>query len=101
MNDKLENIKCLLSSLCKSPLAGVFCAVLVQYIDICWVNSITIKHYNNTKENIDIYFLRCDPCDSLIRGWKTDNKRFPVHRFTKMGLLSFEQQLRKGWTKAW
>ena len=42
--------------------------------------------------------LRCP--DSGFRGWKTDNKRFPVHRFTKMGLLSFEQQLRKGWAKA-
>ena len=39
-------------------------------------------------------------CFKFSRKWKTDNKRFPVHRFTKMGLLSFEQQLRKGWAKA-
>jgi len=34
------------------------------------------------------------------RKWRTDNKRFPVHRFTNMGLLSFEQQFRKIWAKA-
>jgi hypothetical protein len=39
-------------------------------------------------------------CFKFSRKWKTDNKRFPVHRLIKMGLLSFEQEFRKGWAKA-
>lgn len=34
------------------------------------------------------------------RKWKTDNKRFPVHRFRKMGLLSFERAFLKACAKA-
>ncbi|UJS20854.1 MAG: group II intron reverse transcriptase/maturase [Candidatus Brocadia sp.] len=34
------------------------------------------------------------------RKWKTDNKRFPVHRFFKMGLLSFEREFLKARAKA-
>lgn len=30
-------------------------------------------------------------CFKFSRKWKTDNKRFPVRRFFKMGLLSFER----------
>ena len=39
-------------------------------------------------------------CTRVNGEWKTDNKRLPVHRFTKMGLLSFEQQFNKCWAKA-
>ncbi|QII11487.1 hypothetical protein KsCSTR_21080 [Candidatus Kuenenia stuttgartiensis] len=31
-------------------------------------------------------------CFKFSRKWRTDNKRFPVHRFFKMGLLSFERE---------
>jgi len=31
----------------------------------------------------------------FLRKWKTDNKRFPIHRFNKMGLLSFEREFLK------
>ncbi len=30
-------------------------------------------------------------CFKFSRKWKTDNKRFPIRRFKRMGLLSFEQ----------
>jgi hypothetical protein len=30
-------------------------------------------------------------CFKFSRKWRTDNKRFPIRRFKKMGLLSFEQ----------
>jgi len=30
-------------------------------------------------------------CIKFSRKWKTDNKRFPIRRFKRMGLLSFEQ----------
>ncbi|MDL1937253.1 hypothetical protein FBQ80_17140 [Candidatus Brocadia sp. AMX2] len=29
-------------------------------------------------------------CFKFSRKWRTDNKRFPTHRFFKLGLLSFE-----------
>lgn len=34
------------------------------------------------------------------RKWRTDNKRFPVRRFCKMGVLSFEREFLKACTKA-
>lgn len=39
-------------------------------------------------------------CFKFQRKWRTDNKRFPIHRFCKMGLLSFEQELLKRCAKA-
>ncbi len=39
-------------------------------------------------------------CFKFSRKWKTDNKRFPVHRFSKMGLLSFEREFLKVCIKA-
>jgi len=38
-------------------------------------------------------------CFKFSRKWKTDNKRFPVHRFCKMGLLSFEREFLKACAK--
>jgi group II intron reverse transcriptase/maturase len=39
-------------------------------------------------------------CFKFSRKWRTDNKRFPVHRFFKMGLLSFEREFLKACAKA-
>ena len=36
-------------------------------------------------------------CFKFSRKWKTDNKRFPTHRFFKLGLLSFEREFLKAW----
>ncbi len=34
-------------------------------------------------------------CFKFSRKWRTDNKRFPKHRFFKLGLLSFEREFLK------
>jgi len=39
-------------------------------------------------------------CFKFKRKWRTDNRRFPVHRFKKMGLLSFEEVFLKRCIKA-
>ncbi len=39
-------------------------------------------------------------CFKFSRKWRTDNKRFPIRRFKKMGLLSFEEVFLKKCTRA-
>lgn len=39
-------------------------------------------------------------CFKFSRKWRTDNKRFPIHRFKKMRLLSFEEEFLKRCARA-
>ena len=62
-----------------------------------WASALSSEWMESDPDNAAILYIdgHVRAPDRCIRGWKTDNKRFPVHRFTKMGLLSFEREFLK------
>lgn len=59
------------------------------------VNYFRLGDVQKTYRNLDCWVRMRLRCFKFSRKWKTDNRRFPIHRFSKMGLLSFEQMFLK------
>jgi len=59
------------------------------------VNYFRLGNVQTVYRKLDCWVRMRLRCFKFSRKWKTDNKRFPVHRFFKMGLLSFEREFLK------
>lgn len=59
------------------------------------VNYFRLGDVQKTYRNLDCWVRMRLKCFKFSRKWKTDNRRFPIHQFSKMGLLSFEQMFLK------
>jgi RNA-directed DNA polymerase len=59
------------------------------------VNYFQLGDMQKTYRTLDCWVRMRLRCFKFKRKWRTDNKRFPIHRFSKMGLLSFEQEFLK------
>lgn len=59
------------------------------------VNYFRLGDVQKTYRNLDCWVRMRLRYFKFSRKWKTDNRRFPIHRFSKMGLLSFEQMFLK------
>ncbi len=64
------------------------------------VNYFRLGDVQITYRKLDYWVRMRLRCFKFSRKWRTDNKRFPIHRFRKMGLLSFEQMFLKVYAKA-
>ena len=64
------------------------------------VNYFRLGNVQTVYRQLDCWIRMRLRCFKFSRKWKTDNKRFPVHRFFKMGLLSFEREFLKACAKA-
>jgi len=64
------------------------------------VNYFRLGNVQTVYRKLDCWVRMRLRCFKFSRKWKTDNKRFPVHRFFKMGLLSFEREFLKRYAKA-
>ena len=63
------------------------------------VNYFRLGNVQTVYRKLDCWVRMRLRCFKFSRKWKTDNKRFPVHRFFKMGLLSFEREFLKRYAK--
>lgn len=59
------------------------------------VNYFRLGNIQKVYRSLDCWIRMRLRCFKFSRKWRTDNKRFPVHRFFKMGLLSFEREFLK------
>ena len=77
-------------------------AVIGRLNPIIWghVNYFRLGNVHKVYRSLDCWVRMRLRCFKFSRKWRTDNKRFPVHRFFKMGLLSFEKEFRKQCAKA-
>lgn len=57
------------------------------------VNYFRFGDVQTTYRKLDCWLRMRLRCFKFSRKWKTDNKRFPIRRFNRMGLLSFEDYL--------
>jgi group II intron reverse transcriptase/maturase len=64
------------------------------------VNYFRLGNVQNVYRSLDCWVRMRLRCFKFSRKWITDNKRFPVHRFFKMRLLSFEREFLKACAKA-
>lgn len=64
------------------------------------VNYFRLGDVQTVYSKLDCWLRMRLRCFKFHRKWRTDNKRFPIHRFRKMGLLSFEQEFLKKCAKA-
>ncbi|MBI2447081.1 MAG: group II intron reverse transcriptase/maturase [Candidatus Omnitrophica bacterium] len=64
------------------------------------VNYFRLGDVQSAYRKIDCWIRMRLRCFKFKRKWRTDNKRFPIHRFKKMGLLSFEEEYLKRWATA-
>ena len=64
------------------------------------VNYFQLGDVQKVYRSLDCWIRMRLRCFKFSRKWKTDNKRFLVHRFFKMGLLSFEREFLKTCAKA-
>ena len=55
------------------------------------VNYFRLGDMRKTYRKLDRWVRMRLRCFKFSRKWKTDNKRFPIHRFRKLGLCSFEE----------
>jgi len=54
------------------------------------VNYFRLGDIRKTYRKLDRWVRMRLRCFKFSRKWKTDNRRFPIHRFHKLGLCSFE-----------
>ncbi|MEW6621376.1 MAG: reverse transcriptase domain-containing protein [bacterium] len=59
------------------------------------VNYFWLGDMQKTYRRLDCWLRMRLRSFKFSRKWRTDNKRFPIHRFKKMGLLSFEEEFLK------
>ena len=59
------------------------------------VNYFRLGDVRTVYHALDMWVRRRLRCFKFARKWQTDNRRFPNHRFFKMGLLSFEREFLK------
>ena len=64
------------------------------------VNYFRLGNVQTVYRKLDCWVRMRLRCFKFSRKWKTDNNRFHVHRFFKMGLLSFEREFLKRYAKA-
>ena len=64
------------------------------------VNYFRLGNVQKAYRSLDCWVRMRLRCFKFSRKWRTDNKRFPIHRFFKMGLLSFEREFLKACAKA-
>jgi len=55
------------------------------------VNYFHLADMQNKYHSLDCWVRMRLRCFKFSRKWRTDNKRFPIRRFNRMGLLSFER----------
>lgn len=55
------------------------------------VNYFRLGDVQNTYRALDCWLRMRLRCFKFSRKWRTDNRRFPIRRFKRMGLLSFEK----------
>ncbi|GAN32414.1 group II intron maturase-specific domain-containing protein [Candidatus Brocadia sinica] len=59
------------------------------------VNYFRLGDVKKLDRSLDCWVRMRLRCFKFSRKWRTDNKRFPTHRFFKLGLLSFEREFLK------
>lgn len=59
------------------------------------VNYFRLGEVQRAYRQLDCWVRMRLRCFKFSRKWRTDNRRFPKHRFRKMGLLSFEEEFLK------
>src|SRR4030067_411609 len=59
------------------------------------VNYFRLGNVRTVYHSLDSWVRMRLRCFKFSRKWKTDNRRFPTHRFFKLGLLSFEREFLK------
>ncbi|KAA0241208.1 MAG: hypothetical protein DYG83_06410, partial [Candidatus Brocadia sp. AMX2] len=64
------------------------------------VNYFRLGDVKKLDRSLDCWVRMRLRCFKFSRKWRTDNKRFPTHRFFKLGLLSFEREFLKVCAKA-
>jgi group II intron reverse transcriptase/maturase len=63
------------------------------------VNYFRLGDVQGVYRRLDCWMRMRLRCFKLSRKWRTDNRRFPIRRFRRMGLLSFEQYFLSKCTK--